>query len=140
MNNVYGDLLDLADGTDLSAAFTADPENLDLLKQAMEGVDDAYDELAARAAQDILVQAGFDEEQALASYNQVQGLLDAGNFDDIEIGAAVNIDGLEETLNGIISAAGMTAEQAESFLASMGIDAELESTSQEENLPQTYVN
>ena len=140
MNNVYGDLLDLADGTDLSAAFTADPENLDLLKQAMEGDVDAYDELAARAAQDILVQAGFDEEQALASYNQVQGLLDAGNFDDIEIGAAINIDGLEETLNGIIQAAGMTAEQAESFLASMGIDAELESTSQEENLPQTYVN
>ena len=46
LSNVYSDLLDLASDDALSTGFTTDPENLELLKQAMEGDIEAYDELA----------------------------------------------------------------------------------------------
>ena len=139
LKDVYGDLLDI-DGSNLSNAFATDPENLELLQRVMEGDIDAYDELADRAQKDIEIKAGISAEQAEADVAKINALLDAGNFDDIEIGAAVNIDGLEETLNDIIAASGMTAEEAQSLLASMGVDAELEPVTSESTDTETYTD
>lgn len=138
LKDVYADILDLADKNDISTAFAADPENLDLLQRVMEGDIEAYDELADRAQKDIEIKAGIDTAQAEADVAKVNELLDSGNFDDIEIGAAVNIDGLEDTLNGIIEASGMTAQEAESLLASMGLEAELEPVSEPVQTQQEY--
>ena len=70
--------------------------------------------------------------------NQVHNIINSQEFQDIEIGAACDVSGLEDTLNGIIEASGMTAEQAQSLLASMGLDAELETEQQEQEDPVEY--
>ena len=138
LNDVYSDLIGLAEGTDLSAAFTTNPENLELLQRVMEGDIKAYDELAARAAQDILIQAGVDTDTAQADIAYLQQLINESNYNEIEIGAHVDSTALEEELNNIIAAAGMTAAEAESLLAAMGLEAELETATETAEDPITY--
>ena len=140
LRDVYSDILDLTDDMDLSLDFAADPENLELLQRVMQGDIDAYDELADRAQADIEIQAGIDTAQAEADVALINSMLDELGYEDIAIGAHIESDQLEQELNNIIQAAGMTAEQAESLLASMGLTAELESAEEEVPTPQTIVS
>lgn len=85
-----------------------------------------------------------DDEATLAQIDDMMArahsIIDSQQFKDIEIEADCNVDGLEDTLNGIITAAGMTADQANSFLASMGVDAELDPVEDQETETQEYTN
>jgi len=62
LRDAYADLLDL-DGSALSNDFLTNAENLDLMKAAIDGDIDAYDELLTRAGQDILINCGIDTAQ-----------------------------------------------------------------------------
>lgn len=52
MKDTYGDLLDV-DGDELSSDFLKDKDNLELMKQAIEGNEDAYNQLALNAGEGI---------------------------------------------------------------------------------------
>ena len=62
LRDAYADLLDL-DGSALSNDFLTNAENLDLMKAAIDGDIEAYDELLTRAGQDILINCGIDTAQ-----------------------------------------------------------------------------
>lgn len=71
LSNVYNDLLDVGEGLSVSDSFAKDPENLALLKEAINGTTEAYDELQKRAAQDIVTNIAVNDEQALANLDNI---------------------------------------------------------------------
>ena len=125
MRDAYGDMLDM-DGSALSEEFLTNTKNLELMKQAAEGNVDAYDDLMEAARQDIAVHVGFDDadfqsgfEDLLNKYYQIDSL------DNLKVGAELNDEGFLAALSDMVTAAGMTAEQATDYLASMGVDAQV---------------
>ena len=130
LRNTYEDLLDL-DTDSLSDAFIVDPSNFKSLEAAINGDIDAYWDLWEAAQTDILIQAGMDDTQAYEAAANLRSILYDNGWDDIEIGASLT--GKEELLaafEDIINAAGMTADQAQQYLASMGVDAEVKEESE----------
>lgn len=130
LRNTYEDLLDL-DTDSLSDAFIVDPDNLESLEAAINGDIDAYWDLWEAAQTDILIQAGMDDTQAYEAAANLRSILYDNGWDDIEIGASLS--GEEELLaafEDIINAAGMTADQAQQYLSSMGVDAEVKEESE----------
>ena len=125
LRDAYADLLDL-DGSELSDDFLTDADNLELMKAAIDGDIDAYDELLSRAGQDIAAQVHLDTTQFQNEFDYLMDLYYQGqNLDDMEIGAELNNEGFLAGLSQMITAAGMTAQQATDYLASMGVDAEV---------------
>lgn len=141
MSSAYGDLLDL-DGSQLSADFLTNADNLKLMEDAINGVDGAYESLLEKANEDLT--AGIKESlsgDALlgfeAGLNSIDVLLQAAGFDAMQAGEDINaaLNNLEdphisndrflEALAEMVNAAGMTADQATHYLSSMGIDAEV---------------
>ena len=136
LRDAYADMLDI-DGSSLSEDFLTNAENLELMKQAANGSEEAYNSLAAAAANDIIAQCDIDDTVFQEKYNDLQSKLDSINFNDIEIGASLNNTPAITAMEELINAAGMTAAQATDYLASMGIDAEVEeqeTNSEEENV------
>ena len=136
LRDAYADLLDL-DGSSLSNDFLTNTENLDLMKAAIDGDIEAYDELLSRAGQDIIAHLKLSSEdyaQFQAELANVQAMMDEMNFQDIEIGAVLDDADFIAGLENMVNAAGMTAKEATDYLASMGVDAEVieQDTSAEE--------
>ena len=131
MAEAYGNLLDI-DGDSLSQDFLTNTENLELLQQAANGSEEAYESLQAAAAQDILMTMGFSGEDALAQFENdlayIQGFDSDvfGNIAELKAGASLDDDVFLQGLTDMVNAAGMTAEQATDYLSSMGVDAEVE--------------
>ena len=124
--DAYGDLLDM-DNSSFSTGFLRDTDNLKLMKKAAEGSAEAYETLQQKARQDI--EAHIDStnlEEFKSQLSEVESAMDAMQFQDLEIGANLNIDGFLQSLSDMVNAAGMTAAEAESYLSSLGIDAEVE--------------
>ena len=59
MQKAYGNLLDI-DGSVLSSQFLEDADNLDLMKEAINGNEDAYQQLQEKANQDIIAHCDVD--------------------------------------------------------------------------------
>ena len=127
LSDAYGDLLNL-DGSTLSDSFLTSADNLDLMKAAIDGDIDAYNQLLAAAGQDIIAHLDLDDTNFYNELNTVQASMDAMNFQQLEIGASLNDAGFLDELSNLVNAAGMTADQATSYLASMGVDAEVTET------------
>lgn len=125
LSKSYGDLLDL-DGSMLSEQFLSNSENLDLMNQAINGVEGAYDELLNRA-QDDMLQLKVDPNAEADLYNAINNMSDniRNSIKDIEVGAELNDEGFLQSLTDLVNAAGMTADEATEYLSSMGIDAEV---------------
>lgn len=127
MGEAYGDLLDI-DGSSLSADFLKNTKNLGLMKKALEGNEEAYEELQEAAGKDILAQCGIDTSQFDADKETIESELaeiTGQEWDDIEVGASLNDEGFLQSLTDMVNAAGMTAQQAQDYLSSMGVDAEV---------------
>ena len=126
LENVYSDLLDLPFENILSQDFLQNVDNLNLLKQAANGSEQAYDELLQKAQQDIQGKVSLDNTQFWDAKNEVTNAMDEMNFQDIQIGADLDTGNFISQLQNMVNAASMSAEQATDYLASMGIDAEVE--------------
>ena len=138
--DAYGDLLDM-DNSSFSTGFLRDTDNLKLMKKAAEGSVEAYETLQQKARQDI--EAHIDStnlEEFKSQLSEVESAMDAMQFQDLEIGANLNIDGFLQSLGDMVNAAGMTAAEAESYLSSLGIDAEVtENDTQQEMVKNDLV-
>lgn len=130
LRDAYADLLDL-EGSSLSDDFLQNAENLALMKAAIDGNIESYEELRAIAAQDIIAHITFDSEQAFSdfqdAYQSVFDWIQNNDFDTkIHIGANLDQDQLLSALTDLINATQMTAAQASDLLHSaFGIDAEV---------------
>ena len=125
LRDAYADLLDL-DGDSLSTQFLTNADNLELMKAAIDGNIDAYDQLLFLAGQDIFFQVGLsyqDFESDLNSLlNEYYGIQD---LDDIVIGTKLDDQQFLADLTNMANAAGLTAEQTKDALMSMGLDTEV---------------
>lgn len=127
MQDAMGDLLDI-DGKQLSDAFYTSAENLELMEKAATGDAEAIDKLRVLAADDIVQQAivKIDDEDLKKAILDTQSIIDDFiNTNELVIGASLDNTDLLNSLEEIINAAGMTAEQASNYLASMGVDADV---------------
>lgn len=142
LQNVYSDLLDLPFDNVLSDSFLQNVDNLNLLKQAANGSEQAYNQLMQAAQQDIIAHVGIDDE-SLSQFNTdlatIENQINAG-IDDLQIGAFVDDTQAIQAMNQLINAADMTAAQATDLLASMGVDAEVESIQVPENQRQGLID
>lgn len=127
MAAAYGDLLDI-DGSQLSADFLNNAENLELMKQALEGNQEAYQQLQEAAGKDILARIGIDTSQWDADLAAIEAKVmevEGMGLADIEAGASLDDSGFLAALTDMVNAAGMTAQEATDYLSSMGVDAEV---------------
>ena len=125
LRDAYADLLDL-DGSALSNDFLTNVENLDLMKAAIDGDIEAYDELLSKAGQDIAATVHLDTTQFETDFQNLMNLYYEGqSLDDLQIGASLNNEKFLQGLSDMVTAAGMTAQQVTDYLSSMGVDAEV---------------
>ncbi len=123
LENTYQDLLDLDPSVNLSDDFTGSIDNLNLLRKAINGSEEAYEELQKRAAKDIWIQAGLDPMSFDSVWKDMQAILDANSYNEIPIGATLDDMPFLQGLAEMLSEAGLTVSQIEGVLSSMGIDA-----------------
>ena len=71
LTDTYNDLLDVGEGASVSADFAGDIDNLNLLKAAIEGDEEAYTELQRKAAEDIILNIAINDEAAQAAFDKV---------------------------------------------------------------------
>ena len=125
MAEAYGDLLDI-DPSSFSQKFLQDPKNLENMKLALEGNEEAYKSLQAAAKEDIAFQVGLDTAEFDSQFNDLMDKYWQGkSLDDIAVGASLDNEGFLQGLTDMVNAAGMTAQQATDYLSSMGVDAEV---------------
>ena len=138
LSDAYGDLLGI-DGGALSNEFLSSTENLQLMQDAINGDVDAYNELLAAAGEDIIAHLDLDDTDFYNELNAVQASMDAMNFQQLEVGANLDIGNFLDQCTQMINTAGMTAQQARAFLTSMGINAEVETAPPEtDTVPISY--
>ena len=132
--DAYGNVLDM-DPSVFSEGFLKSAENMKLMQAAAEGSEDAYNELMQKAQEDIIANCDLNTEAFDAEKAKVDAALNEMNFKDLEIGANLDTGNFLTQLENMVNEAGMTAEQAQAYLSSMGIDAEIEEA--EVNSPET---
>ena len=140
MAEAYGDLLDI-DGDLLPSSFLKDTENLKLMEKALKGNEEAYQSLLDKSRQAIAMKIGLDDTAFQNGFNDLLSkYYQAQSLDDIRVGASLDNAGFLQGLTDMVNAANMTAAEATSYLASMGVDAEVveEPTVSEDT--QTYVS
>ena len=124
-NDLKDSINDLVGVTkDLSSEFYTSEENLDLLMRAVDGDNKAINELRVNAAKDIAINIKDDDAQnALEELYNYMLQLDG---EQLEFGADLNLDVIDEAFKTLVTKAGMTAEQVQALFNTMGIDFELE--------------
>ena len=125
VRTAYGDMLDI-DADVLSDDFVTNADNLKLMQDAANGSEEAYDSLMLAMQNDIIAQCDLDKTAFDAAKADLDVALNELDFKNLEIGADLNTDDALNAMTDLVNAAGMTADQATSYLASMGIDAEVE--------------
>ena len=123
IKEAYGNMLDI-DGSLLGDSFASSAENMEDMKKALEGDEEAYQRLLDAAQQEIETTLNLEgNEEFQAELGEVEAAMSEMNFEDIEVGASLDNAGFLQALTDMVNAAGMTADQATSYLASMGVDA-----------------
>ena len=123
IKEAYGNILDI-DGDLLSDSFASSADNLKLMEEAMSGNEESYQTLLDMARQEIATKIGIDDAEFQTGFNDLMAKYYEGqSLDDLEVGASLDNQGFLDGLTQMVNAAGMTADQATSYLASMGVDA-----------------
>lgn len=135
----YGDLLDI-NGDSLSESFLKSAENLQLMQDALNGSEEAYEQLQQAAVQDILIGIGLDQEQIDGVFANFNSLLDqySIDLDNIEVGASLDDKDFLAGLSTMLTDIGASVDEAQSILSGLGIDAEVKSAEQEQTSESTY--
>ena len=125
LRDAYADLLDM-DGSALPETFLKSTENLDLMKAAAEGSEQAYDQLMQKAQQQIAAKVGLDTTAFQIGFDHLMDCYYQGqSLDDLQVGASLDNTEFLNGLTEMVNAAGMTAQEATNYLASMGVDAQV---------------
>lgn len=128
LKDTYADFLDLDDSSALSASFLKDAKNLELMKEAAEGSQEAYDKLQAAAAKDIYAQnIGEISEETAKLFDQLSTELNAFSVGDIITGDLADqvAKQYQEVANAVIAGGGEVAEAlstANSMVSASGLD------------------
>ena len=127
MQKIMGNVLNI-DGEALSDSFYTSAKNMELMKKAAEGDIQAIEDLRQAAGNDIIAHVQADTEEAKQALKDFDSVIDNINTKDLEIGATVDLGDGYAALNDFIAKSGMTADQVNAYLNSMGYQAEIETT------------
>ena len=107
LQETYSDFLDLAEDMDVSEEFAANADNLELMSDAANGVEGAYEALAQAAAEDILIHADVDDiEGAKEALNGLFDYLNSDAFSNLNIGDALDLSSIEDQINSLADTTG----------------------------------
>ena len=123
IKDAMADTLGISEST-LSNTFATTTQNLEDMRLALKGDEEAYKRLQQAAYEDILIHIGLDD----ADLNEVQILLNEyfKNLDlDIAVGAELDQTALEKVLATLIKKGIDTEQQLEAIFASKGIDLDV---------------
>ena len=123
IKDAMADTLGISENT-LSDTFVTTTQNLEDMRLALEGDEEAYKRLQQAAYEDILIHIGLDD----ADLNEVQILLDEYFKDldlDVAVGAELDDAALEEVLATLIKKGIDTEQQLEAIFASKGVDLDV---------------
>lgn len=141
LKEAVADIADI-DASQISEDFLQNAENLELMKGAADGDIESINALRSAVAEDILVHAAVDsgadaqvQADLLAMHSNAQAMLEANR---LEVGANLDNAQILGALTEIVNAAGMTAQQASAYLASMGVDAEVTEVPNKGKTTYTY--
>ena len=127
MQKIIGNVLNI-DGEALSDSFYTSAKNMELMKKAAEGDVQAIEDLRQAAGNDIIAHVQADTEEAKQALKDFDSVIDNINTKNLEIGATVDLGDGYAALNDFIAKSGMTADQVNAYLNSMGYQAEIETT------------
>ena len=128
LRDTYGDFLNI-DGSKLSEEFLADTQNLELMQEAIQGNEDAYNELLFNAfSNSIQLSPEVDRDKFNESLTALQDEWSnmQAYFDSQPIGATIKNDDFLAALNQMITTAGLTTDQVQELLSGMGMSAEFD--------------
>ena len=118
LQDAYGDLLNV-NATALPQSFLASAENLQLMRQALLGSSDAYEQLRVKAIESV---KSLLPKDSLKAFNDFEEVITTA-FEGKEIGEKLDKDQLKEfkeKLQEFVEAAGLTADQINLILESIG--------------------
>lgn len=133
IRDAIGDVLDLSEDTEKYLDGDFFVNNADLIKKAAEGSADAIDKLRTASTNAIVAKIVLENELSGEEIANLQSDLNnlQSQIPDIVVGTELNLDGMNqneaaflEECQRIISAAHMTADQANAFFESMGFEAQ----------------
>ena len=109
-------------GTEVSSDFVKN--NIGLIEDALNGSVDALIELKRNSTVELLASFDLPEPQM----EQLVQYIDQYNGFEMEVGANLNDQGFIDTLNNMMEAGYMTAEEVQKYLNSIGYEAEMDET------------
>ena len=125
IRDAYGDVFNLSKSgmQRLSSDLLESAENAELLKRAAEGDNEAFDELQAIVAKDLVqnIEVNVDD----AELNSLMDEIANYDFGDIQIGTALDDAPFYDQLNSMILYSEEAANAMTDALSSMGVDAEI---------------
>lgn len=127
----------MSDVLGVSEEFLSDDfiiDNMDDIAKAAEGDAEAIDRLQVAAANDILINI-TGEDNLTPQLENLQNNLLTSIPDDIEIGATLNSGDFLANANELVSAAGMTVEQAQAYFNSLGYEPTFEMRNEKRTAP-----
>ena len=121
--NALGLVLNM-DASRLSENFFNSAENLDLMRQAAEGSEEALWKLRDAAAQDIVARIALENGLGEELSAQIQGLMGQlqSEIQDLEVGARLDDSEVFQGFLRMLQNAGLTAQEINEILESMGVD------------------
>ena len=133
LQDAYGDLLDI-DGSQLSEDFLSDVKNLQDMKDALEGDEEAYNRLADAATEDIIAHLDIenvDQDQLSSVVQDIQNYCDTNPaWLEVKVGDLVIDDNLASQFEQFANTCGLYGQEAidafNSAFASQGIQAEID--------------
>lgn len=112
-------------GVQLSSEFLSNADNLQLMRQAINGNIQALNQLRAAAVDDILINLDLQPNATSYIKSLIDDFIANTEFDDLQIGAALDDSNFIAALNAMIHNGQITAEQVSAILAGIGYEAQV---------------
>lgn len=126
LTDAYADLLDFKGQNPFSDDFLRSTDNLNLMKAAIDGDVNSYNQLMEIAQQDIIANITINDDSFWtnkAAIEESLASLEASGMSDIEIDARLNSDQFIGALNSMIAATNATIPEINDLIQSMGLSA-----------------
>lgn len=127
MREAYEDMFHLTEDESnmLSDTFLKSAENAELLERVLEDDAEAWDELQAKVAEEIIIQSPDLDQQMKTELIELTDIIANYDFGDMEVGTAVDLNGFKAGAAEMIYESRAAAEAASAALSAVGVDADI---------------
>ena len=133
MKKSVNDLLDTS--AELDDSFFKTPENMQLLKETVEGSTEALAELRVAAAESIV--PTVDDEQVRQALDELEAYI-INETPNMEVGADMDITLIQNAFKEMTASGKYTAEKIQNYFDSLGIDIDFEFGTEEKEMVIPY--